>query len=195
MGTNMKKIGIFGSAFGPPTLGHKDLIEQAKVSLDEIWLIPSFAHGFGKKMFPYEFRMALTKAFAYDLNIDGVLAKDIEGSMEQVITGEPIYTYDLLCFIHNTLKKAPLDEDFELHFIMGPDNAEAWKKFYKSEEIEKHWNLFIGKETKSIRSTVVRNRIASNEPITDLVTPSVEKLMAEAPKEVLELIRQQAEQK
>lgn len=43
-----RRIAIIGSAFNPPHLGHKDIIEPSYKDYDEILLIPSYRHVFGK---------------------------------------------------------------------------------------------------------------------------------------------------
>ncbi|MDF4536048.1 nicotinate-nicotinamide nucleotide adenylyltransferase, partial [Vibrio parahaemolyticus] len=51
----MKKIAVFGSAFNPPTLGHKSIIDSLG-HFDLILLVPSIAHAWGKTMLDYELR-------------------------------------------------------------------------------------------------------------------------------------------
>ncbi len=50
----MKKIAIFGSAFNPPSLGHKSVIESLS-HFDLVLLEPSIAHAWGKNMLDYQF--------------------------------------------------------------------------------------------------------------------------------------------
>lgn len=188
----MKKIGVLGAAYGPPTLGHACLIEQSLEEFDEIWLIPSFSHGFGKEMFPYEFRCKLTEQFAQDLNDPRIKAHPIEHCTPAAQQGKPVYTWDLLYHLDSCLQFQESDD--QLGFIIGPDNAENWHKFHRSAEIEKFWKVYIGRESREIRSTMVRNAIANGESISEFLTPGVEKLMKTAPPEVLDLIRRQAAQ-
>lgn len=188
----LKKIGILGAAYGPPTLGHACLVEQGLQEFDEVWLVPSFAHGFGKKMFPYDFRCKLTGQFAQDLNDPRIKAFPVEHCTPSAQQGKSVYTWDLLHY----LDKSPQfqDSDNQLGFIIGPDNAENWHKFYRAADIEKFWNIYVGKESKEIRSTMVRHAIAHGHSISEYLTPGVEALMKNAPPEVLDLIRRQAAQ-
>lgn len=45
----MSRIAVMGSAFNPPSLGHKDVVEQALTQCDQVWLVPAFRHAWGKK--------------------------------------------------------------------------------------------------------------------------------------------------
>ena len=46
----MSRIAVMGSAFNPPSLGHKDVVEQALKQCDQVWLVPAFRHAWGKSM-------------------------------------------------------------------------------------------------------------------------------------------------
>jgi len=163
----MHKIGIMGSAFNPPTKGHLNLIEQALCVVDEVWLVPSYAHAFGKEMISYESRCNLVNAFILDINNPKVKAKCIEHTLYH---GAPVYTWDLLSEMEQIKPSGT-----QIVFIMGPDNKENWDKFYKASEIKEKWGIWAGQGESSIRSTLVRERISKQECISDLVTKRVEK--------------------
>lgn len=186
----MKKVGIFGSALGPPTYGHEKLILESLNYFDEVWIVPSFIHGFGKEMFPYDFRCKLTGQFVQDLNNPKVYSYPVEHLTEKGLKKQSVYTWDLLTYIQNQINKS--SANIEIGFIMGPDNLEAWPKFYRSKDISRNWHVFVGAETKGIRSTIVRKAIANNQSISEYVTPGVESLMSNAPEDILDLIRRQA---
>ena len=168
------KVGVLGSAFSPPTLGHLSLIEQFN-QFDEVWLIPSFSHAFGKNMYPYSFRLSLLQAFAQDINqskgYEFVVCKDIESKISSNKTG-PIYTFDVLSFL-----QSELGESHKFSFIAGPDNKEGWSKFYNSEKILDKWEVVFGLEFKAIRSTLVRELIATNKDFSSLVTSGVHEIL------------------
>ena len=163
-------IAIFGSAFNPPTLGHKDAIKQCLESPDvtEVWLVPSFKHAFGKSMGSYSSRCSITEAFASDLMSEGMRVKlmAIEHDIEKE-DGSSIYSYDLMSHIQATYK----GDDFKL--ALGEDNVINLSNFYKGDELISKWDLISIKDLVPIRSTLVRNQLNNNEPINDLVTKSV----------------------
>ncbi|EAZ99786.1 hypothetical protein [Marinobacter sp. ELB17] len=60
-------VGILGSAFNPPTRGHLDAIRQALDVRDEVWLVPSIDHFFGKAMLPFPIRWQMWPLFTVDI--------------------------------------------------------------------------------------------------------------------------------
>lgn len=148
------RIGILGAAFDPPTHGHKNVVEQALKVFDKIYLIPSVDHAFGKKMSPFEHRVKMLEFFAKNWPEDKVSINLIEQDLLKQNGNGPIYTFDVLQALEN--QKSP---ETQYSFIIGPDNAKHWLKFYKAEEITKTWNVFQAKEEMSIHSTDVRNII------------------------------------
>ncbi len=162
-----ERIGIFGSAFNPPTLGHLDVIQQAATQFDRILLIPSAAHAFAKDMEPFQHRLDMVERFVGE----AVVAEcqlEVSGAEAELLSacpGKPVYTYDLLCHLESLYPKAGLG------FIRGPDNAapKTWSRFYKASEIESRWHLFTADERLNVRSTKVRELVAegtsSNEEV------------------------------
>ena len=89
----MKKIAIFGSAFNPPSLGHKSVIDSL-AHFDKILLVPSIAHAWGKEMLDFDTRCQLVNAFISDLSLDQVELSLIEKSL--FTPGESVTTYAVL---------------------------------------------------------------------------------------------------
>jgi nicotinate-nucleotide adenylyltransferase len=163
-----KRIGIIGSAFNPPHLGHKDIIEQIYKDYDEILLIPSYRHAFGKNMVPYQDRLymasMLGEAFHAEKHLKfehetAIMTSAIERDLG-INNDKPVYTFDVL----NELEQRYLNANIqpELTFIIGPDNAthETWNKFYRGEEIVKRWNLRAVSERIPVHSTLIRELIS-----------------------------------
>ena len=171
-------IGIFGSAFNPPSLGHKDALIQAAKHCEKILLLPSASHAFGKDMLPYEIRYHMVSAFARDIQSDVTCPIEVS-SLEQEMASEgisPIYTFDVLDRLETELGTN------QLAFILGPDNAnpDTWARFYKHQEIDQRWQKLICKEQQAIRSTLIREKVAEGadtETLFSLTTPSVIELI------------------
>lgn len=163
------KIAVFGSAFNPPHMGHADVIDQALAHFDQVILIPSFAHAFGKTMAPYPQRVAM----AQDLvKVCGWGSRTSVSNIEEAIAaskpdGEAIYTFDVL----SALQAA--NPECKLTFIVGPDNAEqaTWEKFYKVNEVDKRWGRWVAKERKTIRSTTIREDLSHNRKVDSNICP------------------------
>lgn len=158
----MIRIGVFGASFNPPTRGHEDVINQALSDFDEILLVPSIAHPFEKKSISLTDRLAMLELFIAPW-------EKKKPSVVKIVNIEPqiqakqshkdkVYTFDVLSEIQSQQKKC------KLSFIIGPDNAdpEVWKKFYRYEDIEKQWGIWVAKENFPIHSTMVRNMIAES---------------------------------
>ena len=56
------KIAVFGSAFNPPSLGHKSVIERLS-HFDKVLLVPSLSHAWGKEMLPFDTRIDMVLTF------------------------------------------------------------------------------------------------------------------------------------
>jgi nicotinate-nucleotide adenylyltransferase len=158
-------VGVFGSAFNPPTRGHLDAIYQGLSVCDEVWLVPSIAHAFGKDMLPFSVRWQMLNAFAMDINEPSVKACDIE---RELWDGEgPVYTYDVMLGLQSRFP------EHKFLFLCGPDNAQRFSEFAFHQQIRERWGVYPLKENLPTRSTIVRRMVGARDPINDLVTSRV----------------------
>ncbi|MDA9557882.1 nicotinate-nicotinamide nucleotide adenylyltransferase [Vibrio sp.] len=160
----MKKIAVFGSAFNPPSLGHKSVIESLS-HFDEVLLLPSIAHAWGKEMLPYDQRCELVNAFLKDIEVNNAQLSTIEKEIYK--NGESVITYEVLIALQSKNPEA------ELTFILGPDNFFNFSRFAKAEEIVQRWHILMCPENVKIRSTDIRNALKDKRTITGLTTDSV----------------------
>jgi nicotinate-nucleotide adenylyltransferase len=60
------KIALLGGSFNPPHLGHLDaaVFVHEKLGDDEVWLMPSFHHPFGKAMVDFAHRVRMCELLA-----------------------------------------------------------------------------------------------------------------------------------
>lgn len=165
------KIGVFGSAFNPPTNGHIDIVSQAIRYFDKIILVPSFSHAFGKKMINFDTRTLLTNIAFENFPKERVEVSTIERLM---FNGKPIYTWELL----EKLQESVRPED-SLTFICGPDNVENFEKFANHEQICERWGIWGGIDRTAIRSTIVRDRAKRSLPIDNLVPEKTKNIILE----------------
>jgi nicotinate-nucleotide adenylyltransferase len=114
-------IGVLGSAFNPPHLGHLALAQEAlwQLGLDEVVLVPT-GHAPHKRIADdpgREARMEMTRLAAADDDRFSVSALEVERE-------GPSYTYETLVAL------AEQRGDRELVFVMGADAAvglESWR--------------------------------------------------------------------
>lgn len=155
-----RRIGILGSAFNPPTLGHLDVLQQAAEVFDHILLVPSAAHAFAKEMLPFTDRLKMLEAFMASAGVPcGLEICTTEADLYRQNPEKPVYTFDLLEHLEALYPEA------QLGFIRGPDNADptTWQRFYKAREIEQRWIIFTAEERRPIRSTQVRELLSMRE--------------------------------
>jgi nicotinate-nucleotide adenylyltransferase len=160
----MRNIAVFGSAFNPPSLGHKSVIESL-TQFDLILLVPSIAHAWGKEMLDFQLRCQLVSAFVDDLSIENVELCRVE---EQLLgVDHPVTTYQLLNYLADVY---PLDR---LTFIIGPDNLMNFNKFHNADKIMDRFSILALPETIKVRSTDIRACLQQGKSFDHLTTPSV----------------------
>ena len=91
---------LFGGSFNPPHLGHQIVIEQAFElipNLDELWLLPTYNHAFGKDLAPATDRLAMCKLLIDSLYRDSgfqraitCLRRQVRSEAKGVSTAKPI---------------------------------------------------------------------------------------------------------
>lgn len=166
MEKKVKKIGVLGASFNPPTRGHEDVLKQALIEFDEILLVPSIAHPFEKKAIALGDRLAMLELFIAPWQTNDKKVIKIFNIEPVIQANNPqqnkVYTFDVLSAIESYYHSQ--NEAVRLQFIVGPDNASplVWQKFYRHEEIEKRWGIWVAKEQLPIHSTMVRDFIAKS---------------------------------
>ncbi|WP_413112858.1 nicotinate-nicotinamide nucleotide adenylyltransferase [Thaumasiovibrio sp. DFM-14] len=166
----MKNIAIFGSAFNPPTRGHLSVVQRLN-HYDEVWLIPSYAHAWGKGMLAFDIRCRLVERFIADSHLPNLKLVSIEQQLAENVS--PVTTHAVL----TALSLAHADTQFT--FVIGPDNFLNFSKFYRFEDILNQWQVLSCPQTLDIRSTYVREAISENKSFAHLVTSGVASLLIE----------------
>lgn len=165
---NIGKIAVFGSAFNPPSLGHKSVIDSL-THFDRVLLLPSIAHAWGKSMLDYTDRCQLVDAFIGDLALDNLERSDIEQQLYS-----PNASVTTFAVLEALEKRYP---NSELTFVIGPDNLLNFAKFYNAAQILTRWSVLCCPEKVAIRSTDIRAALQQGEDVSRLVTPSVASLL------------------
>lgn len=182
-GAKMKRVAIFGGAFSPPHIGHAMIAswilwaDQA----DQVLMVPTCVHPFGKKMAPFELRLSWCRALVKDLGNPLIGVSPIEKYLPA-----PNFSLQLLRFFK--------DEQSCIRFVMGADNLVLKNKWQGFEEIISEFNpIFInrsgvqlpeGTEIPSpifpdFSSTEVRRRLVEGLSVNHLLTPSVKALIGD----------------
>lgn len=127
-----KTIALFGGSFNPPHRGHYEMARRVarRKTIDEVWVLPTYRHPFGKKMTPFEERLNLCRKMFKGL-------KKVEVKDREKKLGGKSYTIRL---IRHLLSKHP---SWTFYWVMGADTyrqRHLWKDF---EEIRKKVGFIV----------------------------------------------------
>lgn len=173
------RIAIYGGSFNPPHMGHALVAAwlQWTDKADQVWLLPTYEHAFGKDLAPWAKRLAWCRAFAND--VGGVEVCTIERDLPT-----PSYTIDTL----RALASRHAEHTFRL--VIGSDNLAVLDKWKAWEAIERDFAPIVVGRTgypcppgamvfPEVSSTDVRDRLARGDAVDHLVPASVLALLAE----------------
>ncbi|MDP1828372.1 MAG: nicotinate (nicotinamide) nucleotide adenylyltransferase [Archangium sp.] len=167
----MKEISLLGGSFNPPHVGHlmAALYLRATLGSDEVWLLPSFNHPFGKPLEAFEDRVAMCEAMAQDV---GPWLKVSRAESE--VGGEG-RTIELLEWL---LPKHP---DTKFRWVIGSDilaDLPKWKAWDRIEQLVQVTVLHragypseraLGPPMVEVSSTEIRKLLEGGEPPDELV--------------------------
>ncbi|WP_194089011.1 nicotinate-nicotinamide nucleotide adenylyltransferase [Vibrio hibernica] len=171
----MATIAVFGSAFNPPSLGHQSVISSL-MHFDQILLVPSIAHAWGKSMLEFNVRCQMVERFIADMAFTKVKLSRIESQLyqdHQKSDNYSVTTFEVLCALQE------MYPDAELTFVVGPDNFLNFSKFYKNDEIIQRWSVLACPEKLAVRSSDIRRNCSQNVNISHLTTASVRQFIEE----------------
>jgi len=124
----MTRIGLFGGSFNPPHIAHALVAHYVRETqpVDEVWIVPVYAHAFGKQLAPYEDRIAMCELATRGLGPDVKVSR-----AEEALAKQPGFTVsrtlDLL-----QLLAAP---DRELRLVIGADILGETHKWYRWNDV------------------------------------------------------------
>jgi len=175
----MARIALFGGSFNPPHKGHLDVMlwlqrERAALGLDEVWILPTVNHAFGKELLPFEVRQDL---------ILGILGTEFMARpIHRVVRREETYTADLL---ENLQRERPGDV---FRPVLGADILHERHKWHRWEDILRLSDpIFVSRvgytppdgfqvhqvNAADPSSTDIRTRLAKGDPCFDVLPPVV----------------------
>lgn len=161
-------LAVFGSAFNPPSIGHRSVLERLG-QFDKVLLLPCYQHAWGKVMLDYEARCDLVRAFIDDIGQSNLELSTLEQQI--AIDDNAVTTFAVLEALQ---LKYP---ETNITFVLGPDNFLSFHRFYKAEQILKRWQVMACPETVPVRSTIIREALANNHDITQYTTPTVKMML------------------
>ncbi len=171
----MSKVAIFGGSFNPPHLGHQVLclmlLEACEV--DEVWLVPTYRHTFGKALAPFEHRQAMCERMAAPFGVRALVSH-----VERDLDADTSRMLDTL----QELERRHPEHEFRL--AIGADILLETDKWHRWQEvIALAPPLIFGRRgyaggdlpaPPEISSTLIRERLAAGKSAVPLVPRSVQ---------------------
>ena len=162
----MIRTGIFGGSFNPIHKGHISLAQQLRkrAALDEVWLMVSPQNPLKQTADLLDDSLRMEMARLALEGVEGIVASDYEMHLPK-----PSYTWNTL----QALSKDYPDREFVL--LMGGDNWAVFDKWYRHDDIQKNYQIFVYDRTPGepgyidISSTEIRARIKAGKGIRRLV--------------------------
>jgi nicotinate-nucleotide adenylyltransferase len=114
------RIAVYGGSFNPPHVGHAMVAAWLRWTdrVDEVWLLPAYAHPFDKELAPFERRVSMCRALAVSVG-PWVRVEPIERDLPV-----PSYTVDTLEVL------AARHREKNLRLVVGSDvlsSTSQWK--------------------------------------------------------------------
>lgn len=165
-------IAILGSSFNPPHNGHLAVIQDLAKNdnYDAIWLMPVFEHPFGKKLAPYDDRLAMTKLLLETIQSPKVSLCQAEKNLGK----SPSYTIDVIDALQ---KQNPLAHFF---LVIGSDAKQDLRKWHRIDELQRLVDfIFIprqGFETSpypKVSSTQLREHLTEGKDVSKLMPNTI----------------------
>jgi nicotinate-nucleotide adenylyltransferase len=167
----MAHIALLGGSFNPPHIGHlmAALYVRATLNCDEVWLVPSANHPFGKPLAPFQDRIAMCEAMAEDLG------PWLRVSRAEAEVGGEGRTIELLEWL---LPRHPNDT---FRFVIGSDilgDLPKWKAWDRVRALVQVTVLHragypapeaIGPPIVEVSSTELRRKLEAGEPVDEFV--------------------------
>jgi nicotinate-nucleotide adenylyltransferase len=166
------RVAVYGGSFNPPHVAHQMALAYvlATAHVDEVWMVPTFKHPFDKQLVPFSDRAKMCELAASPFKAVRV------SRVEEELGGES-YTLRTM----RALKERHPDHRFSL--VIGADlvaERERWHGWPELKELVPF--IVVGRDGSpssggialpAVSSTIVRQRLGSNEPVDALVAADV----------------------
>jgi len=187
-----RRIGLFGGSFSPPHFGHLSvvfwLLGTGKV--DEVWMMPCWRHAFGKRLSPFKHRLEMchqaATLFPHGRCRICAIEKEIGGRSITLNTVRELKRrkpQELSISVSPHLHE-PYPVKLRFSLVIGLDNWLVRDKWEGFDELERECRIIVvGKDDQprlpDIRSTMIRNRLAAGEDVSNMLPKGVLKYIVE----------------
>ena len=127
------RIGVYGGSFNPPHVGHAMVAAWLRWTdqVDEVWLVPTWQHAFGKELAPFHLRVAMCEALACQV---GAFVRVCTVERER---GGVSYTIDTL------RRLADAHPGADVRLVVGADNLALAPKWRAWDAIEREFKPIV----------------------------------------------------
>jgi nicotinate-nucleotide adenylyltransferase len=167
-----REIAILGGSFNPPHVAHLMAAYWALATqgVDEVWLLPSYRHPFGKALAPFDDRVRMCELAAAPLR--GVHVCTAEQDLaDDPLVGKTARTLEHLLAKHPT---------FRFALIVGADILPETDKWYRWDRVRELARLIVvgrqgyegpgaGPALPPVSSSVIRERLARGDDVAGWV--------------------------
>lgn len=173
----MRRIGLFGGSFNPPHVAHQLVaLYVLETFVDEIWLVPTYAHPFGKDLAPYDDRVEMCKLATVALG-----ARAIVSRAEEELAHRPGFVASrTLDLVEHVAAQQP---DAELRLVIGADILGETAKWYRWDELVARAPVIVvgragypggeaGVVLPDISATRVRELLAAGDAAVNSLVPA-----------------------
>jgi nicotinate-nucleotide adenylyltransferase len=177
-----RELALLGGSFNPPHVGHCMAAWWALATqgVDEVWLLPSFVHPFGKPLAPWEDRVRMC-----ELAVAGIRGARV-CTAEAALQGDPLAGRTVRTLEH-LIASHPGDR-FAL--IVGADILSETDRWYRFDRVQALARLIVvGRQgfppvagapsLPEVSSTSIREAIARGDDVSGLVPAEVARYVAE----------------
>jgi len=177
-----REVALLGGSFNPPHVGHAMAAWWALETqgVDEVWLLPSFRHPFGKPLAPWEDRVGMCELAVAALRGVRVCAAEAELEGDPLV-GKTARTLEHLVANHPGHRFA---------LIVGADLLAETAKWYRFDRVRELARIIaVGRQgyapvpgtpaLPAVSSTAIRDAIARGEGVSGLLSRRVVDYIAE----------------
>lgn len=177
-----RRVALYGGSFDPPHTAHVLAATWVlcRAPVDAVWLIPTYAHAFGKAMAPFDERVAMLRLAMAHLG-PAVRVEPIEAAL-----APPSFTVQTV----DALRQREPDTRFT--WLMGTDayaERERWHDFARLESMVDF--ILVGRDGQqdpegvevpvhlpAIASSDIRSRLREGRPVAHLLPEAVHRHIA-----------------
>ncbi|HEY1555221.1 MAG TPA: nicotinate-nicotinamide nucleotide adenylyltransferase [Kofleriaceae bacterium] len=169
----MTTVALFGGSFNPPHVAHQlvALYVLETQPIDELWLVPTFAHAFGKELAAYDQRVAMCELAAAPLG-----ARVRVSRAEQELAANPDFVASRTLDLIEHLERPGV----QFRLVVGSDILGETAQWHRWDEIARRAPpIVVSRPGRpggtgvaiDVSSTRVRELLAARDPAVSALVP------------------------